>query len=56
MKLNFILDAEIRSYFDTVNQAWLIHFLKHRITDPRMLRLIQKLAQGGHPRRRDCAD
>jgi RNA-directed DNA polymerase len=42
MKVNFILDADIRSYFDTVNQAWLIRFLKHRINDPRMIRLIQK--------------
>jgi hypothetical protein len=38
-KVNFILDADIRSYFDTVNQDWLIRFLKHRINDPRMIRL-----------------
>ena len=30
-KVNFILDADIRSYFDSINQAWLIRFLKHRI-------------------------
>src|SRR5262245_12415771 len=46
-KVNFVLDADIRSYFDTVNQAWLIRFLKHRINDPRMIRLIQKWLKAG---------
>src|SRR5262249_35139514 len=46
-KVNFVLDADIRSYFDTVNQAWLIRFLKHRINDPRMTRLIQKWLKAG---------
>jgi hypothetical protein len=46
-KVNFILDADIRSYFDTVNQDWLIRFLKHRINDPRMIRLIQKWLKAG---------
>ena len=46
-KVNFILDADIRSYFDSVNQAWLIRFLKHRINDPRMVRLIQKWLKAG---------
>jgi RNA-directed DNA polymerase len=46
-KVNFILDADIRSYFDSVNQAWLIRFLKHRINDPRIIRLIQKWLKAG---------
>ena len=46
-KVNFILDADIRSYFDSVSQAWLIRFLKHRINDPRMIRLIQKWLKAG---------
>ena len=46
-KVNFILDADIRSYFNSVNQAWLIRFLKHRINDPRMIRLIQKRLKAG---------
>jgi putative transposase len=46
-KVNFVLDADIQSYFDTVNQAWLIRFLKHRINDPRMIRLIQKWLKAG---------
>jgi len=46
-KVNFILDADIRSYFDSVNQAWLTRFLKHRINDPRIIRLIQKWLKAG---------
>jgi RNA-directed DNA polymerase len=46
-KVNFILDADIRSYFDSVNQDWLTRFLKHRIDDPRMIRLIQKWLKAG---------
>ena len=46
-KVNFILDADIRSFFDSVNQAWLIRFLKHRINDPRIIRLIQKWLKAG---------
>ncbi|WP_425908338.1 group II intron reverse transcriptase/maturase [Nitrobacter sp. TKz-YC02] len=46
-KVNYILDADIRSYFDSVSQDWLIRFLKHRINDPRMIRLIQKWLKAG---------
>jgi RNA-directed DNA polymerase len=46
-KVSFILDADIRSFFDEINQEWLIRFLEHRIGDRRIIRLIQKMAQGG---------
>ena len=46
-KVNFILDADLRSYFDSVNQAWLIRFVQHRIKDPRIIRLIQKWLKAG---------
>jgi group II intron reverse transcriptase/maturase len=46
-KVNFILDADIRSYFDTVDHAWLIRFVQHRIKDPRIIRLIQKWLKAG---------
>ena len=46
-KVNFILDADIRSCFDSVSQTWLIRFLKHRIDDPRIIRLIQKWLKAG---------
>jgi group II intron reverse transcriptase/maturase len=46
-KVNYILDADIRSFFDEVSQQWLERFLKHRIGDPRILRLIQKWLKAG---------
>src|SRR5258708_39381053 len=39
-KVNFILDADVRSFFDEVSQSWLIRFVEHRIADPRIIRLI----------------
>jgi retron-type reverse transcriptase len=41
-KVNFILDADIRSFFDTISQDWLVRFLEHRIGDRRIIRLIGK--------------
>ena len=46
-KVNFILDADIRSFFDTVSQDWLIRFVEHRIGDPRVIRLIRKWLKAG---------
>jgi Reverse transcriptase (RNA-dependent DNA polymerase) len=46
-KVNWILDADIRSFFDEVSQDWLVRFVKHRIGDPRMIRLIQKWLRAG---------
>ena len=46
-KVNFILDADIRSFFDTVSQDWLIRFIEHRIGDPRIIRLIRKWLKAG---------
>jgi RNA-directed DNA polymerase len=40
--VSWIIDADIRSFFDTVNQQWLIRFVEHRIGDKRIIRLIQK--------------
>jgi retron-type reverse transcriptase len=41
-KVNWILDADIRSFFDTVSHDWLLRFLEQRIGDRRVLRLIRK--------------
>jgi group II intron reverse transcriptase/maturase len=41
-KVNWILDADIRSFFDEISQQWLVRFLEHRIGDRRIIRLIQK--------------
>ena len=46
-KVNYILDADIRSFFDEVSQEWLVRFLSHRIGDPRIIRLIQKWLKAG---------
>ncbi len=46
-KVNYILDADIRSFFDTVDQQWLIRFLEHRIGDVRIIRLVRKWLKAG---------
>src|SRR5437016_1723755 len=46
-KVNFILDADIQSFFDTVSQEWLIRFVEHRIGDRRIIRLIRKWLRAG---------
>jgi RNA-directed DNA polymerase len=46
-KVNWILDADIRAFFDTVNQQWLIRFVEHRIGDRRLVRLIRKWLKAG---------
>ena len=46
-KVKLILDADIRSFFDTVDHEWLIKFVEHRIGDKRMIRLIQKWLKVG---------
>jgi group II intron reverse transcriptase/maturase len=46
-KVSFILDADIRSFFDEISQQWLIRFLEHRIGDRRITRLIQKWLRAG---------
>lgn len=45
--VNWILDADIRSYFDKIDQSWLIRFLEHRIGDERVIRLVQKWLKAG---------
>jgi group II intron reverse transcriptase/maturase len=42
-----VLDADIKSFFDTINHAWLMEFLARRIADLRMLRLIRKWLRAG---------
>jgi RNA-directed DNA polymerase len=46
-KVNHILDADIRSFFDSVSQEWLIRFVEHRIGDKRIVRLIRKWLKAG---------
>ena len=46
-KVNYILDADIRDFFGSVSQEWLIRFVEHRIGDTRIVRLIQKWLRAG---------
>ena len=46
-KVNFILDADIRSFFTEVSQEWLVRLLEHRLGDKRIIRLIQKWLRAG---------
>jgi group II intron reverse transcriptase/maturase len=46
-KVNYILDADIRSFFTEVSQQWVVRFLEHRIGDTRILRLVQKWLRAG---------
>lgn len=45
--VNWILDADIRSYFDRIDQAWLVRFLEHRVGDKRVIRLVRKWLKAG---------
>jgi RNA-directed DNA polymerase len=46
-KVNWVLDADIRDYFSSLEHSWLVKFLEHRIADKRVLRLIQKWLKAG---------
>src|SRR5579862_7716819 len=46
-KVNWIVDADIRSFFDEISQEWLVCFLEHRIGDRHIIRLIQKWLKVG---------
>jgi group II intron reverse transcriptase/maturase len=46
-KVNWVLDADIRSFFDTLDHGWLAKFIEHRVADRRVVRLIQKWLRAG---------
>ena len=46
-KVNWVLDADIRGFFDAIDHGWLVKFVEHRIADRRILRLIQKWLSAG---------
>jgi RNA-directed DNA polymerase len=46
-KVNYVLDADIRGFFDNLDKSWLIKFVEHRVADRRILRLIQKWLNAG---------
>ncbi|MFQ5668391.1 MAG: group II intron reverse transcriptase/maturase [Candidatus Binatia bacterium] len=46
-KVNWVLDADIRGFFDNLDHGWLVKFIEHRIADRRVVRLIQKWLKAG---------
>jgi group II intron reverse transcriptase/maturase len=46
-KVNWVLDADIRGLFDTLDHGWLVRFVEHRVADQRVVRLIQKWLKAG---------
>ena len=46
-KVSWILDADIRSFFDSVSHDWLVRFVEHRVGDPRVIRLLCKWLKAG---------
>jgi RNA-directed DNA polymerase len=46
-KVSWVLDADIRSFFDTIDHGWMQRFLEHRIGDTRMVRLLMKWMRAG---------
>jgi RNA-directed DNA polymerase len=46
-RVNWVLDADLRSFFDTLEHGWLVKFIEHRIADRRIVRLVQKWLNAG---------
>lgn len=45
--VNWVLDADIRGFFDAIDPAWLLKFIEHRIGDQRVVRHIRKWLKAG---------
>jgi retron-type reverse transcriptase len=46
-RVNWVLDADIRGFFDAIDHEWLVKLVEHRVADRRVLRLIQKWLNAG---------
>jgi RNA-directed DNA polymerase len=46
-RVNWVLDADIRGFFDQISHDWIVKFVEHRVGDPRIIRLIQKWLKAG---------
>jgi RNA-directed DNA polymerase len=46
-RVNWVLDVDIRGFFDAIDHGWLVKFVEHRIADRRVVRLIQKWLNAG---------
>ena len=54
-KVNWLLDADIKAFFDTLSHEWLVEFVGQRIADPRVVRHIQKWLNAGVMEEGDAA-
>lgn len=55
-KVNWLLDADIRGFFDTLDHEWLVQFVEHRIADDRVVRHIQKWLNAGVMEEGKCVE
>ena len=46
--VSYVVDVDIKGFFDNVDHKWMMEFLKHRITDPNLLRIISRFLRGGY--------
>jgi RNA-directed DNA polymerase len=46
-RVNWVLDADIRTFYDSLSHEWMLKFIEHRVADRRVLRLIQKWLKAG---------
>ena len=46
-RINHVVEADIKSFFDQVNHQWMVKFLRHRIGDERVIRLIIRMLKSG---------
>lgn len=46
-KVGWVLDVDIRKFYDSLDHKWLMKFIEHRVTDQRVLRLIRKFLRAG---------
>ena len=50
-KVNWVLDADIRGFFDNMSHEWTMKFIEHRVAGRRVLRLIRKWLRREYPRK-----
>ncbi|MEK5208215.1 reverse transcriptase domain-containing protein [Psychrobacillus sp. FSL H8-0510] len=46
--VNYVVDVDIKGFFDNVDHRWMMEFLKLRISDPNLLRIIGRFLKGGY--------
>jgi group II intron reverse transcriptase/maturase len=46
-RVSFVLEADLKSFFDQVNHSWMLKFLAHRIGDNRVIRLVTRMLKSG---------